>query len=136
MFFGRRKAWYRGYSRADIDKVDAIELSMEVAFGEIDAICRMLEEKRDATEKIANSEGIENLCKAMKSSNKRTQGHQYSEDIIKSVEMVLENYIELEKIQEIRSIQGEQERKYEKEIETELGRLIEKLKELGKEDKQ
>lgn len=131
----QKKEKFNCFFRADIDKVEAIELSMEVAFGEIDAICRMLEEKRDATETIANSEGIKNLCEAMKLSNKHSKGYQYSEDIIKSVEMVLKNYIELEKIQETRSIHGEQERKYEKEIEAELGRLIGKLKELRKEDK-
>lgn len=132
----QKKEKFNCFIRADIDSKDAIDLTSEVVSGEIDAICRMLEEKRDATETIANSNGIENLCKAMKSSNKRPRGCKYNEEIIKGVEMVLENYYELGKIHEARSIHSEEEREYEKRIEEELGRLVEKLRLLRKEENQ
>ena len=103
--------YFNCFIRADIDNVEAIKLSIKVALGKIDEICRMLEEKRDATETIANSEGIENLYEAMRSSNEQG-GYKYNEEIIKSVKMVLENYPKLEKIHEEGSIHSEEERKY------------------------
>lgn len=126
------------FMKADIDKMNQSRLTGKVMsgkIGKIEEICGMLEEKRDATETIANSEGIKNLSEAMEVENEEGE-HRYSKDIIDSIGKVLKSYEELEKIHEESSILSDGERKCEKEIETELGNLIEKLKELGKEDKQ
>lgn len=124
----QKREKFNCFIRADIDTVEEAEIPTMVALGEIDEICRMLEEKRNATETIANSKGIQSLCKAMKSSNKHRGRKYYNEDIIKDIETILDRYVALEDIHKRKSIHSNEEKEHEKEIEIRLGKLIEKLK--------
>lgn len=128
----QKKEKFNCFIRADIDRENVIDLSVKVALGEINEICRMLEEKRDATETITHSGGIKKLCEAIKVSNSNPKGYKYNKEIIERIERISEKYDRLEKIHSTDSIQSAEEKKYEKEIEGELGEIIRALKDLEK----
>lgn len=129
----RKRERFNCFIKADIDgKMMAVNRA--VFLGEIEKLCEMLQEKKDSTETITHSEGIENMYNAMIVNNSGTGGIYYTNNIIDIVKEILGSYNKLDKIHRSKSIPSDEETEYENKIDAELGELIQKLHELKNED--
>lgn len=130
----QKKERFNCFLRAEIDKIDSADLTVKVVAGEISEICRMLEEKKDATETIINPEGIRNLQRAMEASNRSQKKEQnfYSKGIIEKTKEILNIYLELDRIHHVKSIHSSEEKVKERRIAAELENLIVAFRELEK----
>ena len=116
------------FLKASIDEMDPTKLSIKVSNGRFAEICQMLEEKKAATETITNDNGLKILYKAMETTNEERDADgkekMYSESLMKKIKEILEIYQKLDKVHSQRSIQSEEERTYDKQIEGKLGEII------------
>lgn len=132
----QKKEGFHCFLKTEIDSMEPTKLTTWVNFKRIPDLCRLLEEKRDAKESITKVHGIENIYKAMESSNEFLvecgEPPIYEQEIIELLKEALKNYQQLDQIHKACSIQSADEEKYEKEIENILERLIGKLKEMEK----
>lgn len=120
------------FLKADIDGMTERKMSLWVYQGEIARICRMLEEKKDASETITKVTGMEILYECMKMSNDSNGTHHYSQKIIDKLEQVLHTYRELNDLHQQGSIITQKEDACETEIRKGIEAIITELK---KEDK-
>lgn len=128
----QKKERFHCFLKAEIDAMEPMKLAAIVNFKQISQLCQLFKEKKDVKETITNFHGIKNVCDAMKSSKEilETSGGSsiYNDTIIELLENVLEKYKELDRIHKASSIQSEDERKYEQEIDAIMGNIIEQLK--------
>ena len=112
----REKKKFNCFLKADIDKISQMELYSLVCEGEIIEICRMLEEKMDASETITNVDGLKNLCEALKIAGEREKSYKYSATVIEKLDDILVLYGKLDEIHRRGSITTEEETQYEGKI--------------------
>lgn len=135
----QKRERFNCFLKAEIDKLTAPKLGAKVNHGKIDELCKLLEEKRDGMETITQVRGIENVFEAMKASNEEAEENapvRYSDEILETFEKVLDVYRCLDTIHKESSIRSEKEKQCEKEIDELLGKLVQKLKELNKKEKE
>lgn len=119
------------FLKADIDMKSEAELALDVYRGNIEDICQMLEEKKDASETITNANGIKSLCSAMKINNEKDPIHEYNPVVIEKLNKILEVYEKLDKIHKKGSIKTQEEEQYEKEIHKGIEKIVNELKKGG-----
>lgn len=129
----QKKEGFHCFLKTEIDSMDTIDLTTLVNLGNISDLCLLFREKKDAKETITKVHGIENVYKAMISTNKLATKKGtppiYEEEIINLLKEALEKYQQLDQIHKSCSIQSADEEEYEKEIEYILERVIEKMEE-------
>ena len=132
------KKKFNCFLKVKIDEMDPMELSAKVNRSRIPEICRMLKEKKDATETITNAQGLTTLYKAMGFTNNECvrEGKKgiYGDQLMQKIKHLLEIYSELDKIHLRRSIQTREEENCDNKIEAELSDIIcdfSKLEEAG-----
>ena len=130
------KKKFNCFLKVKIDEMDPMELSAKVNRSRIPEICRMLKEKKDATETITNAQGLTALYKAMGYANSEClrEGKKgiYNDELMQKIKHLLEIYSELDKIHLRRSIQTKEEENYDNKIETELSDIIRDFSKLEK----
>jgi hypothetical protein len=123
------------FLKAGIDSIPAPKLGIIVQAEEWMKICGLLEEKRDASETITHSGGIEVLRDTINYFIELRQENGLppllDEGLPKLLNEILENYNKLDNIQQTKSIQGEEERMIEEKIKNELNEVIEKFRYLS-----
>lgn len=126
------------FIKSGIDEMSPVTMGVKVNNGNIDEICGLLEEKKDATETITEIDGIKNLADAMKASNIEKSGDShkiyYPSEIIGLLDNLLTTYKRLDAQQKNSSIRNKEEKGYQEEIERLLCNLVIKLKELKAEE--
>lgn len=96
----QKKEKFNCFVKAEIDKMDAVDIGIMVGEGDSDAICQLLDEKAHCTETIVNKDGINNLFKGMLSVNKKKAGIIYDEKILVNLKEILEEYGKINVIQQ------------------------------------
>lgn len=129
----QKKERFNCFLKAEIDKLPEPKLGAKVSHGKIEELCKLLEEKRDGMETITKVRGVEAVYEAMKASNEEADDMssiRYDDEILRIFEEVLDVYKELSNIHDRTSISSQQEKECEMKIDTLLGDVIQKLKEL------
>lgn len=115
------------FLKTDIDVKSTIGLAFLVFHGEVSEICKMLEEKKDASETITNVSGLKRLYDAMKETAGDEKAYRYSESAIAKLEEILDIYQRLDELHNRGSVKTEEEDRYEREIREKIGEVIQEL---------
>lgn len=116
------------FLKADIDQKNNMELGFLVYEGNVTSICRMLNEKKDASETITNVSGIEALCQAMEIANNSSKSYQYSKKVINKLKETLSIYEKLDELHKRGSVKTNDEERYEQEIREKISEIVNDLK--------
>lgn len=124
----QKREKFNCFLKADIDKIDDKELTFYVYEGNIVEICRMLEEKIDASETITNVKGLKALYEAIKISREHSKSYKYSSKVMDKLDEILVIYKKLDDIHQRGSIKTLEESQYETEICNAINDVICELK--------
>lgn len=122
-------------ARMDDNNFEA-DLCAYVFNHDIDTLCKLLKEKRDARETITKVQGVQIIYRMMEAHNKVKGDAFYTLDIIGILKKVLDTYKELDKLHKKSSFISQDEIDCEEKIDKLLGNLINKLQELKKDRKE
>ncbi len=122
------------FLKSEIDVMDSEDLITVVNYKDFSKLYQLIQEKKDGQETVIKTNGLELVYRAMKASNKgmRKNGEKeiYSEELIGLFEQVLDTYEKLDKLHKTFSIERDEEKSYEKEIDSLLEKIMISIKEL------
>ena len=124
------------FLKAEIDAMDDTRLTTIVNYRKFSELYKLIKEKKDGQETVIKTKGLDQVYKAMKSSNAEmlASGKKeiYSKNLITLLKKVLEEYEKLDRIHKNESIQNDSGKNYEKNIDSLLGEILQSIKELEK----
>lgn len=116
------------FVKTELDIMKPEELGMIIYSEEIDALCSLLEEKKNAYETVTKIEKLESLRSSMLITNKRKNKELYGKHITNLIKKIQKTYGELDEIQKKSSISAKEEQMYMNEIVSLMDQLINQLK--------
>lgn len=128
----QKKEKFNCFLKSKIDAMDQTELTTIVSLKQFSELYKLIKEKRDGQETVIKTNGLQQVYHAMIASNQIGKEEIYSEELIKLIRQVLEEFEELDKIHKNQSIKSTAEKKHELKIDSLFEKILQSIKQHDK----